>query len=146
MKHSEVLTVLKELEPYYQTDVTQPFGLGTKLSRTYVTRCLLGERGTTYKYLGLRMFSTDWNGAAGGGVKMLNDGMEERLGEHLDLLEENRNRLVRRGDVEGFNVALINRMESYAPRGGSDKSAAGRLKLEPTFGEDRVSVSWHADR
>ena len=46
---------------YFLTDVTQPFGLGTPCAKTYVTRCLLGEPGTTYKYLGLRMFSHPWN-------------------------------------------------------------------------------------
>lgn len=39
----------------FRTDVTQPFGLGTKCAATYVTRTLAGEPGTTYKYLGLRL-------------------------------------------------------------------------------------------
>ena len=46
---------------YFRRDVTQPFGLGTKCAKTYVTRCLVGEEGTTYKYLGLRMFAHKWN-------------------------------------------------------------------------------------
>ena len=41
----------------FRTDVTQPFGLGTKCAKTYVTRCVVGNPGTTYKYLGLRMFA-----------------------------------------------------------------------------------------
>jgi alpha-ketoglutarate-dependent dioxygenase FTO len=45
---------------FFRTDVTQPFGLGTKCAKTYVTRCLVGNPGTTYKYLGLRMFSHPW--------------------------------------------------------------------------------------
>ena len=49
-----------EKEGKYQYDVTQPAGLGTKTALTYVTRCLVGEPGTTYKYLGLRMFSIPW--------------------------------------------------------------------------------------
>ena len=44
----------------FRTDVTQPFGLGTKCAKTYVTRCLVGSPGTTYKYLGLRMFAHPW--------------------------------------------------------------------------------------
>ena len=44
----------------FQTDVTQPFGLGTRCAKTYVTRCLIGDEGSTYKYLGLRMFAYPW--------------------------------------------------------------------------------------
>ena len=47
-------------EGFFRTDVTQPFGLGTKCAKTYVTRCLVGSPGTTYKYLGLRMFAHPW--------------------------------------------------------------------------------------
>ena len=39
-------------------DVVQPGG--KKLSQTFVTRTLVGEPGTTYKYLGLRLFSHPW--------------------------------------------------------------------------------------
>ena len=46
---------------YFRTDVTQPFGLGTKCAKTYVTRCVVGDPGTTYKYLGLRMFAHPWD-------------------------------------------------------------------------------------
>ena len=35
-----------ELGGIYQTDVTQPMGLGTKLAPTYVTRTLVGDPGT----------------------------------------------------------------------------------------------------
>ena len=39
-------------------DVVQP---GKKrLTRTSVTRCLVGAPGSTYKYLGLRLFSHPW--------------------------------------------------------------------------------------
>ncbi|VEU37468.1 unnamed protein product [Pseudo-nitzschia multistriata] len=61
--HEEiVLSSLETMEGegIFRTDVTQPFGLGTKCAKTYVTRCLVGERGTTYKYLGLRMFAHPW--------------------------------------------------------------------------------------
>jgi len=39
-------------------DVVQPGG--KKLSQTFVTRTLVGEPGSTYKYLGLRLFSHPW--------------------------------------------------------------------------------------
>lgn len=61
--HSEFDAALEGLDVggFYQYDVTQPQGLGTKTAKTFVTRCLLGEAGTTYKYLGIRMFSVPWN-------------------------------------------------------------------------------------
>ncbi|CAM9874477.1 unnamed protein product, partial [Laminaria digitata] len=36
---------------------------GKRLSRTFVTRTLLGDPGITYKYLGLRLFAHPWDGA-----------------------------------------------------------------------------------
>lgn len=50
-----------DVEGFYQYDITQPAGLGTKTAKTFVTRCLVGDAGITYKYLGLRMFSVPWN-------------------------------------------------------------------------------------
>ena len=47
-------------EGLFRTDITQPAGLGGKCVKTMVTRCLLGDPGTTYKYLGLRMFAHPW--------------------------------------------------------------------------------------
>lgn len=54
--HSEARRAFDGLEEggIFRADVTQPFGLGTKCAVTYVTRTLVGEPGTTYKYLGLR--------------------------------------------------------------------------------------------
>jgi hypothetical protein len=34
---------------FFNADMTQPFGMGTPLARTYVTRCLLGDEGMSYK-------------------------------------------------------------------------------------------------
>ena len=47
----------------FRHDVTQPLGIGTPSALTYVTRCLLGDPGITYKYLGVRMFSYPWHGS-----------------------------------------------------------------------------------
>lgn len=132
---------------YFRTDVTQPFGLGTKLAKTYVTRCLLGEDGTTYKYLGLRMFAHPWTvnpkhdidpplKGAIESIAKLNNCLTERTEYHLHALKEKRSQ---RNDatVKGrakFDVTLINRM-TYS----SD------LKKEPTIGQDKCTVSWHAD-
>eukprot|EP00752_Nemacystus_decipiens_P001669 g1621.t1 len=183
--HSEARRAFDGLEEggIFRADVTQPFGLGTKCAVTYVTRTLAGEPGTTYKYLGLRMFSHPWTEQSepgshsssssssirsssrkgsiqdgGGGirsalrrVRILNDHLRERS---LRLLEARRavqqEEGARRGESGGggggdeeefgscdFNVALINRMEPLEDRPD--------LKPEPTFGQDRCSVSWHAD-
>ena len=131
----------------------------------------MGDRGTTYKYLGLRMFSHPWDGLRSGGNDKSDDSqgvsddldeIEEKLsssslkealrtvGElnktltlrtkaHLiDLASKRKRRgvptqLLTRGRA-GFDVALINRMESTV-----------NLKAEPTTGQGRCSVSWHAD-
>jgi len=138
-----------EKNGFFRVDCTQPFGLGTKCSKTYVTRCLVGEPGTTYKYLGLRMFAHSWNNSidselndcsniteALGVICQLNAKLAERTRHHLNNLDEKRRG---RGaePTRGracFNISLINRMES--PVG---------LKVEPSMGEGKCSVSWHAD-
>jgi len=141
---------------YFRTDITQPFGLGTKLAKTYVTRCLLGEEGTTYKYLGLRMFSHPWTVGSKHHVidptlrdaietiGKLNDTLTERTKHHLNILKDKRaerNHHETQGlsswNIKGrakFDVTLINRM-TYS----SD------LKKEPTIGQEKCTVSWHAD-
>jgi alpha-ketoglutarate-dependent dioxygenase FTO len=134
---------------FFRTDVTQPFGLGTKCAKTYVTRCLLGESGTTYKYLGLRMFAYPWDLPAAGNhhanpvvakavgtIAALNQALTDRTKHHLqDLTTERQSSGLDpcRGRA-GFDIALINRMEN-----------SSNLKPEPTLGEGKCSVSWHAD-
>jgi hypothetical protein len=41
------------LSGLYLRDITQPFGLGSPCAKTYVTRCLVGDKGSTYRYLGM---------------------------------------------------------------------------------------------
>ena len=156
----------------FRTDVTQPFGLGTKCAKTYVTRCLLGEEGTTYKYLGLRMFAHPWNvkkakndviqsGQSSQASSMtlddalnqisnLNDSLTRRTAYHLtqldakrkealssNVIKANNNSSPKKSTFKGrakFDVALINRMIDTK-----------ELKKEPTMGDGRCSVSWHAD-
>ncbi|CAM9521839.1 unnamed protein product, partial [Discosporangium mesarthrocarpum] len=115
--------------------------LGTPCTRTFVTRTLVGEPGTTYKYLGL---SHPWDrSAAHSGcapealqaIGHLNQILNE---QSRNLLEEHSR--ARGGSTTGgcsFDVALINAMEPATVRPD--------LKLEPLFGRDRCSVSWHAD-
>jgi len=144
-QHGPVENALQVMEAagFFRVDVTQPFGLGTKCARTYVTRCLVGEPGTTYKYLGLRMFAHPWNQSGKDEVKnalatvgKLNATLTERTEHHLAELDKKRRS--RGGEAirgrAGFDIALINRMESV-----------DGLKDEPSMGEGKCSVSWHAD-
>lgn len=120
-------------DKYFRRDVTQPFGLGTKCAKTYVTRCVLGERGTTYKYLGLRMFAHPWDNTE---IQKIGEKMTQRTQQHLKELDEiraRRNAPAPRGR-SNFDICLINRMEAYDD-----------LKPEPTIGNAKTSVSWHAD-
>ncbi len=142
----------------FRTDVTQPFGLGTKCAKTYVTRCLLGEEGTTYKYLGLRMFAHPWDTMSKSSddddtvqlneslniISKLNKDLTERTKSHLTELEQTRSKrsfpasLSSQACVKGrakYDVTLINRMTD-----------APDLKKEPTLGQGKCSVSWHAGK
>ncbi|CAM9380591.1 unnamed protein product, partial [Phaeothamnion confervicola] len=131
----------------FQTDVTQPFGLGTKCAKTFVTRTLVGEPGATYKYLGLRMFALPWSATEASGlaadalisIGRLNDRLRRRAAAHLEALAASRAAAggdFRTGSCD-FTLTLINRMEPSGERPD--------LKLEPLFKKDKASVSWHAD-
>lgn len=144
----------------FRADFTQPLGLGSKVASTFVTRCLVGDPGTTYKYLGLRMFSYPWCtpsgqsmqdaagypdgkvGAAISSVKRLNGTLTKRSNQLLAAPDQVKRRKSSGGNsADGgsanFTVSLINRMEPLSMRDD--------LKVEPMFGVDRCSVSWHAD-
>ena len=153
-----IQTALQTLDcaGYFRTDVTQPAGLGGKCVKTYVTRCLLGDPGTTYKYLGLRMFAHPWNQiirdpdsskkqaatAAAAAIQTifdLNQSLTQQTQKHLQSLAQKR---LARNEVAnpsvkgraGFHVTLINKMKVLP-----------RLKPEPMFEDQKCSVSWHAD-
>ena len=61
--HQSAKSALEKLRDsgYYQYDMVQAGG--SILSRTFVQRCLVGEPGITYKYLGLRLFAHAWSGS-----------------------------------------------------------------------------------
>jgi len=141
--HYEFERALEELDNQniYQFDVIQPLGLKTKLSKTYVSRCLVGTAGITYKYQGLRMFALPWEarelGATSSTISIgkLNESLIKRT---EFLLKKNRN-----GKECGncnYNLTLINRCYP-------DKTSElyPKMKLEPTFNQEKVTVSWHAD-
>lgn len=97
-----------EKEEAYQYDVTQPAGLGTKTAMTYVTRCVVGDPGTTYKYLGLRMFSIPWTkGSVGSSDSSVEIGRLNQM-----MISKSEELLAKRGKDCGscqYNLTLINR-------------------------------------
>ena len=127
-------------EGLFQYDMTQPAGLGAKVAKTFVTRCLVGEPGITYKYLGLRMFSHPWTKGEVGASKAteaifrLNDTLRRRSEMHLKALGRDR------VGPTNYNLTLINRCR---PMGEM------KLKDEPYYpgekGPEKCTVSWHAD-
>jgi len=98
-------------------------------------RCLVGEGGITYKYLGLRMFAHPWNGddadarASFAAVGRLNAALIQRSAALLKTRQQEV------GSCQ-YNLTLINRC---FPAGEV------KLKLEPLFEKDKATVSWHAD-
>jgi FTO catalytic domain/FTO C-terminal domain len=143
-------TLQNEMADYFGTDVTQPFGLGTPCAKTYVTRCLLGDVGTTYKYLGLRMFAHAWPAH----ISALRDTLQQRVADiHLPELQRQRHQVLQQQQQEAystdatessiplvrgraqFDVCLVNRMTSQHPH----------LKVDGIDASCRTTVSWHAD-
>ncbi|CAB9501471.1 ketoglutarate-dependent dioxygenase FTO [Seminavis robusta] len=132
----------------FRTDVTQPAGLGAKLVPSYVTRCLLGDEGTTYRYLGLRMFAHPWNGkhtstdqklqSAVTTFGSLNQHLSRQTKKHLTAFHEKRG--IDQSSKQDnnkkacFTVTLINKMTPHK-----------RLREEPMFQNNKYSVGWHAD-
>lgn len=145
----------------FQTDVTQPFGLGSKCAKTYVTRCLVGDHGTTYKYLGLRMFAYRWDREQQNGKNSNDESnpsseqhsqtklcheigafkdqvLVPRTKIHLKELQNQRKSQASYGinrSRSDYNICLINRMDS------SSKD----YKLEPGMEQQNIAVAWHAD-
>lgn len=91
------------------------------------------------------MFAHPWDGgsrkkddvdAAVDTIRHLNETLTERTAHHLSELDEKRRQ--RGGEPTrgrtAFDITLINRMENTQ-----------NLKKEPSIGEGRCSVSWHAD-
>lgn len=131
----------------FQFDFTQPAGLNTKIAKTFVTRCVVGTAGITYKYLGLRMFSYPWDENEFGvttsmvDIKKLND----QLISHTKKLLKNHcnTRIGYESDSSvgscDYNLTLINRCYP------EDSKVVSKLKDEPLFKLDKTTVSWHAD-
>ena len=145
-------------------DVIQPGG--QRLSLTMVTRTLIGEPGSTYRYLGLRLFSHPWCDVDDDGNRITLSKESQagctltRLGYRPDCVSA----LIRMGSVNEaliartdarleeeiapkipnglvgsarYNLTLINRMEPT--------SAKKDLKREGIYNLGKTSVSWHKD-
>lgn len=135
-----------------------------RLTRTSVTRTLVGEPGSTYKYLGLRLFSHPWvdvdvdgnaTNAKKPGSTLCHIGYPAvqsasliemgRVNEFLrkrsnELLEEHvSSNTVPMGLVGSadYNLTLVNKMDSTATKRD--------LKKESAYGMGKVSVGWHRD-
>lgn len=125
-------------------DVVRPGG--KKCTRTVVSRTLVGEPGSTYKYLGLRLFSHPWSDDEHSLVALGYPHTTTmalvamgRANTHLvsrtkDKLEMHIAPNVIPGETN-FNLILVNRMEP---------NATGR-KNEADYGMGKVSVGWHRD-
>lgn len=102
-----------DVEGFYQYDVTQPQGLGSKTAKTFVTRCLLGDAGTTYKYLGIRMFSVPWAAGPKGDTSLTSPHaiaighLNKRLIEHSTELLKKEGK-AKMGSCQ-YNLTLVNR-------------------------------------
>ena len=140
---------------YYQYDVVTAGGKHS--SRTFVKRCLVGNSGITYKYLGLRLFAHSWDTGKGGTKSTTPIPALKEIGEiNKMMIKMTRNQAAANaeasatatgvkassaGEIIGkhdYNLTLINYMEP------TSHTSVG-FKDEADFGMGKVSVSWHAD-
>jgi alpha-ketoglutarate-dependent dioxygenase FTO len=131
---------------YYQYDIVTAGGKHS--SRTFVKRCLVGEDGITYKYLGLRLFSHSWGPksipalqAIGDMNKMMIEMTQKQAAAEAMSLSSGSGNSKSADDIVGkcnYNLTLINYMEP------TSHTSIG-FKEESDFGMGKVSVSWHAD-
>lgn len=149
-------------------DVVQPGG--KKLSLTFVSRTLVGNSGSTYKYLGLRLFSHPWYDVTGDGDEDLNSNIASQkttAGESLVKLGYSKKcakALIKLGII---NKKLRKRTDHVLQReiaplvkdnlvGSADYTITLINKMEPTrskkdlkndkvHGLGKTSVSWHKD-
>lgn len=149
-------------------DVVQPGG--KKLSLTFVTRTLVGDPGSTYKYLGLRLFSHPW-------CDIDDDGDGKVIGNLRDVQKSYGQTLLKLGYSKKctralYYTGLLNKELSMrtnsilkneiAPSvkdglvGSADYSLTLINRMEPTtvkkdlkndkiHGIGKTSVSWHKD-
>jgi len=108
---------------YYQYDVVMAGGKHS--SRTFVKRCLVGNPGITYKYLGLRLFAHAWSGP---GVTPLMKSIGDMNQKMIRMTKQFPNH--KKCD---YNLTLINYMEPTI------RSTVG-FKEEANYGMGYVSM------
>jgi len=145
-------TSLEGLDSLYQYDVVQPGKF--RMTKTSVTRTLVGNPGSTYKYLGLRLFSHPWSDVDERGERQtLRDlGYSEDIASALLTIGRINTELVDRTNTllkrhvepfqpvilpANFSLTLINKMEP--------SSTKKDLKRETLLGGRKISVGWHRD-
>jgi alpha-ketoglutarate-dependent dioxygenase FTO len=134
----------------FQYDYTQPMGYHTTLARTRVRRCLVGQPGITYRYLGLRMFAHPWEGDVAYKASKNIHKLSQKLQKRAEAVaSQSKNGYGKSNSSSGswddaslfkFNLTLINRMDP-----SEDVAAAKAAKPERVFDLGACSVSWHAD-
>lgn len=146
-------------------DVVQPGG--KKLSLTFVTRTLVGDPGSTYKYLGLRLFSHPWCDVDDNGDGKVMEGDASNLGKTLVEMGYSRKcaraliqtGLVNKQLIERTNRILQTEISPFVKNGlvgSADYSLTLINKMEPSkvkkdlknetiHGLGKTSVSWHKD-
>lgn len=169
--HSSFSAAFGELDDagLFLYDIVQPGR--QRLSRTMVTRTLIGEPGSTYRYLGLRLFSHPWCDVDKEGNRLAsrtaNAETEKERGSTL--IDVGYRRDCARGllRVGSINRTLVGRSETVlqdeiAPHitdglvGSADynltlinkmlpSSLKRDLKSENIYGLGKTSVSWHKD-
>lgn len=124
------------------------------MTKTSVTRTLVGNPGSTYKYLGLRLFSHPWSDVDERGERQtLRDlGYSEDIASALLTIGRINTELVDRTNTllkrhvepfqpvilpANFSLTLINKMEP--------SSTKKDLKRETLLGGRKISVGWHRD-
>ena len=160
--HQQYEASFRGMNDLFLYDAIQP---GKKrLTRTSVTRTLVGEPGSTYKYLGLRLFSHPWvdvdvdgntTDAKNPGSTLSNIGYPAlqsaaliEMGRVNQFLRKRSNELLEEhvspntvpvglvGSAD-YNLTLVNKMDSTATKRD--------LKKESAYGMGKVSVGWHRD-
>ena len=117
-----------------------------------MTRTLVGNPGSTYKYLGLRLFSHPWSDVDERGERQTlgNLGYSTDISNALlaigrintELIDKTNSLLQRHIDQPvilpaNFSLTLINKMEP--------SSTKKDLKRENLLGGRKISVGWHRD-
>jgi alpha-ketoglutarate-dependent dioxygenase FTO len=149
-------------------DVVMPGG--KRCTRTVVSRTLVGEPGSTYRYLGLRLFSHPWRdvddagdatttrttttGAGGGGGTLRDLGYSPGVASALlSMGNANASLITRTSDVLDSHVSH-NRVGPGGMVGSAEYNLTLVNKMEPDaagtkrdhdYGMGKVSVGWHRD-